>query len=299
MQRHAPIHRLRCKLESLHLCGIALDAVLGTDYDFVFANSGTEAVEILQSGKNFDVILMDIQMPDMDGFEAATAIKNISTAKDIPIVFITAVYKEDPFFKRGYSVGGVDYFSKPFDPEILKMKLGIYASFGQRAEVLRERERQMRETEELLRVGQKLSAVLENLPVGVLISDVQGRICQINEQVARICNRTRLAAFDSYGEMLGWWDQEGVVITNSSPLYNALHNGKAAHSETIEIRCNDGESKRILCSASPLLGLDRHIVGAVVVLQDVTESKKIEADLEECITRVVSAGLELEESMAH
>ncbi len=242
---------------------------------------------------------MDIQMPDLDGFETASAIKQIPDAKEIPIIFITAVYKEEPFVKRGYAAGGVDYFSKPFDPEILKLKLGIYASVRQRTEILHQREKQIQETEELLRVGRKLSAVLESLPVGVLISDVKGRICQINEQVSRICNGSHSLHPDSYGQMLGWWDHDGRMISDSGPLIEALQNGVASHSAAVEIACSDGERKRVLCSASPLLGLDGHIVGAVVVLQDVTESKKVEADLEERITRVVAAGVALEETIPH
>ena len=236
-------------------------------------------------------------MPGMDGFEAASKIRKLESAKEIPIIFITAVYKEEPFVKRGYQAGGIDYFSKPFDPDILKLKLKVYSSFRHTDKVIKEREKQMQETEELLRVGRKLSGILEGLPVGVLISDVEGRICQINEQVARICNHHQPSNSDSYGEMLGWWDQDGHMIASSGPLSKALHQGQVSHSESIEISCKSGAKKKILCSASPLLGLDGHIVGAVVVLQDITESMKIESELEERITRVVATGVELEESM--
>ena len=277
----------------------ALQAVLEEEYTLLLANSGAEAIRILKQTETIDVILMDIQMPDLDGFETAAAIKQIPSAKDIPIIFITAVYKEEPFVKRGYSVGGVDYFSKPFDPEILKLKVGVYSSFHQRSEFLKQREKQIEETEELLRVGRKLSAILESLPVGVLISDIEGRVCQINEQVARICDHEHPAHPDAYGEMLGWWDSEGKILSRSGPLFRAVHEGKSSHSESIEITCQSGKTKNILCSASPLLGLEGHIVGAVVVIQDVTESRRIEADLEERITRVVSAGIELEETVSH
>ncbi|MES3037295.1 MAG: response regulator [Bdellovibrionota bacterium] len=276
---------------------VALQAVLGNDYNLILANSGTEAISILLTRTDFDVILMDIQMPEMDGYETATEIKKITAVQDIPIIFITAVYKEDPFVKKGYEVGGVDYFSKPFDPDILKLKIAVYSSFRQKADILKARERQIRDTEELLRTGRKLSSALESLPVGVLISDVEGRICQINEQVAHICNSTKLTDTNSYGEMLGWWDHEGKIIKDTNvPLHKAIHEGISTHSATIEISCADKTSKQVLCSASPLLGLDGHIVGAVVVLQDVTGTKKIEEDLENRITKLVSLGVKLEES---
>jgi CheY-like chemotaxis protein len=279
---------------------VALQAVLSGEYNLVLANSASEAISVLLSRQDIDIILMDVQMPDMDGFEAAAEIKRIKDAEDIPIIFITAVYKEDPFVKKGYAAGGVDYFSKPFDPEILKLKLSVYAAFRQKTDVLKERERQIRETEELLRTGKKLTAVLEGLPCGVLISDVDGRICQTNGQVSEICSSGVSLNRDSYSEMLGWWDTTGKVIRDkTAPLHRALNLGEITHSEIIQLSCRDGAEKRVLCSASPLHGIDERIVGAVVVLQDVTASKKIEEDLEKRITRLVSIGLELEEGLRY
>ena len=117
-------------------------AVVGPEYDVVRAGSGPEAIEVVKSRSDIDVILMDVQMPVMDGFETAAQIKKIEGGQDLPIVFITAVYREDPHVKRGYQSGGIDYFSKPFDPDILKLKVGIYATFRQRATLLKEREQQ-------------------------------------------------------------------------------------------------------------------------------------------------------------
>ena len=273
---------------------IALEAVLEQDFELRFAQSGREAIELIEQHPDVDVILMDLQMPVMDGYEAASRIKKLPGCEDLPIVFITAVYSEAPFIKRGYAAGGVDYFTKPFDPDLLRLKMGIYASFRQRAAVLKERERQIKETEELLQAGRKLSSVLEGLPVGVLISDVHGRVVQSNEEVSRICKSVDLIKNDAYGELLEWWDSSGQLLKN--PLANALH-GKTSHNEVRRIRCVDGTTKYVFMSASPLLGLDAKIVGAVIVIQDVSESKKIEAELEDRITRLVSLGVELEQSV--
>lgn len=276
---------------------IALQAVLGSEYELVFASSGKEAISILLVNPDIDVILMDIQMPEMDGFTTATEIRKISWAKDIPIIFITAVYKEDSFIKKGYEAGGFDYFTKPFDPDILRMKLNAYCSLRHRARSIESRERELKETEELLNAGRKLSGVLEELPVGVLISDVEGRICQINEQVSRICNKNQPTDPNSYGEMLGWWDQDGRLIAKNGPLWMALRQGVTSHKKRLKIPTSDGAYKFVLCSASPLTGLDGHIVGAVVMLHGTKESKKIENKIEEHITRVVETGVQLEASM--
>src|ERR1700733_13026567 len=122
---------------------VALDAVLGSKYELVHAHSGEEALRLLGQRTDFDVILMDIQMPRMDGYEAAARIKKLAGCDEIPLVFITAIYTQDPSIKRGYEAGAVDYFTKPFDPEILRLKVDVYATFRHRAMVLKERERQL------------------------------------------------------------------------------------------------------------------------------------------------------------
>ena len=279
---------------------LAVAAVLETDHDLLLANSGYEALKTLEETADVDVILMDVHMPGMDGFETAAKIKKMKDRAAIPIIFITAVYQDDPFVKKGYEVGGIDYFGKPFDPDILRMKIAAYASFRVKADLLRERELHIRESEELFRVGRKLSALLESLPVGVLIADVDGRICQSTDETARILKCAEPTQNGAYGEMLGWWDSAGHLIKDDQgPLARALRAGETTHSEPLKIRCFDGTAKTILASASPLHGLDRDLIGAVVLIRDLTESKKIEEDLAQRVTRLIALGVELEESAVH
>lgn len=276
---------------------LAVSAVLENDHDLLLANSGFEALKILEQGAQVDVILMDVHMPGLDGFETAVKVKKMKGREAIPIIFITAIYQDDPFVKKGYEVGGIDYFGKPFDPDILRMKIAAYASFRMKADLLRERELHIRESEELFRVGRKLSSLLESLPVGVLIADAEGRICQTTDEAARILRCGEPAQSDAYGEILGWWDSAGQMIKNGEgPLSRALRAGETTHSQPLPIRCFDGTSKTIFASASPLHGLDRQIIGAVVLIRDLTESKKIEEDLAQRVTRLIDLGVELEGS---
>ncbi|HKQ26338.1 MAG TPA: response regulator [Burkholderiales bacterium] len=276
---------------------LALEGVLGDDYNVVRADSGARAIALLESRSDIDVILMDVHMPGLDGFETASRIKKMTEYQDIPIIFITAHYTEDPYVKQGYEAGGIDYFAKPFDPDILRMKVGVYASFRQKANLLKERERHIQQSEELLRVGKKLSSVLESLPVGVLIADSEGRICQMTEEVSRILKSVEAVDNDAYGEILGWWNAEGHMIKEKlGSLTRALQEGKASHSEPMEVRCFDGSTKTILTSSSPLRGLNSEIVGAVLLIQDHTETKKIEEDLEHRVTQIIGLGVEIEQS---
>ena len=103
---------------------LALEAVLdGPEYDLIRAYSGTEAMATLQEHPDVDLILLDVQMPIMDGFETARRIKNDPDYSAIPIIFITAVYTEESFVVEGLTAGAVDYFTKPFDPKVLKLKV--------------------------------------------------------------------------------------------------------------------------------------------------------------------------------
>ncbi len=276
---------------------LALEAVLGdSNYVLLKAHSGAEALDVLSRHPDVALILLDVQMPGMDGFEVTKRIKEHSAFQEIPIIFITAIHNEDPFVRRGYQAGAMDYFSKPFDPEILKMKVAIYASFRHRAQLLAAREKQVSESEELLRTGRKLAAALESLTVGVIMADIGGRICQINDEVLRILQPVEQAGVDYYGDFLVWWERDGHLLkAPGGPLQRALKEGRASHNQLVNFVCLDGSAKAILVSASPLRGLDRRVLGAVLVLQDTTVRREIEADLEKRIVDFVSLGVELEE----
>ena len=275
---------------------LALAAVLDDECELFFALSGMDALKLLET-ESVDVVLMDVHMPDMDGFETVKRMKQIEALREIPEVFVTAIYQDDPFVKRGYEVGGIDYFSKPFDPEILRVKVAAYASFRLKAELLRERERHIKESEEVLRVGRKLSHVLESLPMGILIVDVDGRICQTTESVAQILNYKDQLRTDSYS-MLGWWDSAGQLIKDKNgPLARALK-GESVHGKPMLIQCYDGIVKTVLVSAAPLRGLEGNMVGAVVLISDLTEAKEMEASLAKRVANLINLGVELEESVA-
>jgi len=105
---------------------LALEAILGPmDLELVRANSGEEALRALLQA-DFALILLDAQMPGMDGFDTAARIKRRTRTKDVPIIFLTA-FGEDPSSSyRGYVAGGADYISKPFDPWILRAKVQVF-----------------------------------------------------------------------------------------------------------------------------------------------------------------------------
>jgi len=117
---------------------VALEAVLGgLDQTLVRAESGEEALKALLMA-DFAVILLDVQMPGMDGFETAAQIKRRDRTKDVPIIFLTAVSSGPHHAYRGYAAGAVDYLTKPFDPWILRAKVAVFVELHHKNQLLKE-----------------------------------------------------------------------------------------------------------------------------------------------------------------
>jgi len=268
---------------------VALEAMLqGLGQNLIKAESGREALKWLLT-HDFAVILLDVKMPGMDGFEVARRVKKMAGYEEIPVIFITAICTEDPFVREGYAAGAVDYFSKPFDPDILRRKVKVYASFQHKSNLLLEKERLLRETEELLQAARAHSATLERLDVGVLISDTEGRICQTNETLLKILDSVDQAKTDRYGEFLAWWDKDGQLLKNhDGPLLRALKQGQSSHNTIVEIKCFDQSLKSIALSATPLRGRYDAITGAVVVVRDITAQREGDDAIEQRIVHLIS-----------
>lgn len=124
---------------------IALDALLeGDGREIIKAFSGEEALKLLIK-HDFSLILLDVQMPGMDGFEVAELARANKKIQKVPIIFVTAISKEDHYKFRGYEVGAVDYLTKPIDPMIIQSKVNFFLELDKQKRVLEEKIRQSRE----------------------------------------------------------------------------------------------------------------------------------------------------------
>ncbi|HEY8164172.1 MAG TPA: ATP-binding protein [Gemmatimonadaceae bacterium] len=152
---------------------VALQAILEPlGQILVHAHSGEEALKAVLKN-DFAVIMLDVQMPDMNGFDAAQIIKSREKSKFIPIIFLSAISKEDAYVFKGYSMGAVDYVFKPFNPDVLRSKVAVFVDLylkqqqiRQQAELLAESERREMELQhraELLESEAKSAAKLAEL----------------------------------------------------------------------------------------------------------------------------------------
>jgi CheY-like chemotaxis protein len=165
---------------------LALEAILqGLDQELVTAESGEEALKHLLTD-DFAVILLDVQMPGMDGFETAEHIKRRERTRHVPIVFLTAIDREPHHAFRGYSVGAVDYLAKPIDPWVLRAKVSVFLD-------LWEKTRQLQEQADKLREG-AMSATLASESRDAAVRKVRERLTEVRDAALGGAGGEELAA---------------------------------------------------------------------------------------------------------
>jgi signal transduction histidine kinase/DNA-binding response OmpR family regulator len=126
---------------------LALEAILEPLGErLIRANSGAEALKQVLS-HDFAAILLDVQMPGLNGFETAQIIKSRDRSRSVPIIFLTAISKEEAYVFKGYEVGAVDYMSKPFQPDILRSKVAVFVELYRKQQQVMRQEQLLRESE--------------------------------------------------------------------------------------------------------------------------------------------------------
>lgn len=127
------------------------------------ADSGEEALKKILK-QEYELIILDVQMPGMDGFEVAEAISGYSKSKDIPIIFLTAVSIDKRFIQKGYQSGGIDYVTKPFDPDILLLKVKTFSRLHEQNKKLHDIQQELRHEIEFRKdAEQQLNAMNQSL----------------------------------------------------------------------------------------------------------------------------------------
>jgi len=158
---------------------LALEAILEPlGQSLVRANSGPEALKQVLASE-FAAILLDVQMPGMNGFEVAEIIKSREKSRTIPIIFLSAISKEDAYVFKGYSMGAVDYVFKPFNPDVLRSKVAVFVD-------LYLKQREIQRQGDLLRESQKRELELEHR-TSLLEAEARSaaKLSQMNDELHR------------------------------------------------------------------------------------------------------------------
>src|SRR6476646_565729 len=174
---------------------LALEAILeNLGQNLVRASSGEEALRCLLD-QDFAVILLDVQMPGIDGFETATLIRERSRSQHTPIIFMTAFSSSDSLVFKGYSLGAVDYLLKPVKPEVLISKVAVFVDLFKKTEEIKRQAAQLGAMNaELKQSEERFRSLRSCSPVGIFLTDIAGRCTYTNPRYQVICGLDEAAS---------------------------------------------------------------------------------------------------------
>ncbi len=254
---------------------IALEAVLDSiEQNLVKANSGQEALRCLLN-QDFAVILLDVNMPGMDGFETATLIRNRERSRHTPIIFLTADNSSDTRVSKGYSLGAVDFLFKPLNSEILSSKVAVFVELFKKTEEVKRQTRQLQAINGELRASEERFRCLSACsPVGIILTDIEGRCTYTNPRCQAICGFT---LEESLGD--GWLhsihpEDRQQVLTE----WGKYTREGREYSNELRFFSSEG----IICwthvHSSSMLSDGGELIGYVVTIEDITGRKQAEEE---------------------
>jgi PAS domain S-box-containing protein len=264
---------------------LALEAILEPlGQRLVRAHSGEEALRQLLV-RDFAVILLDVQMPGLNGFETARMIKSRERSKYIPIIFLTAISKDEEYVFEGYSVGAVDYMAKPFQPDILRSKVGVFVDLynkqrqlQRQEQLLRERERaelELRHVRELWESEARFGDIVRSALDAILIVDDEVKVQTFNAAAERMFG---VPASEAVGQSA----ERFLPVASSLAAMDQLCSGTdgaggTAHPTAFTGRRASGEEFPMEASVSCLETDDGRVY--TIIARDVSERRAAEEAL--------------------
>jgi PAS domain S-box-containing protein len=246
---------------------LALEAVLEPlPCRCVSVTSGEDALKALLQDE-FACVLLDVQMPGMDGFETAQLIKGRERTRSVPIIFVTAISKDREHVFHGYSSGAVDYLFKPYDPQVLRSKVNVFLELDAKS-------RAAAQSEAILR------AAFDYAPIGKARVDLEGRIAEVNRALAGLLGHQPADLHDRvFDTLLHPDDLESDAERRSALMAGAL--SRYDH----EARLVDAKGGEVPCAlsfslASPGGGVPDQVI---VQVQDLRDRLQAQAEREQLI----------------
>ncbi len=250
---------------------VALEAILeGLGQNLVKAHSGEEALRCLLH-QDFAVILLDVQMPGMDGFEAATLIRQRQRSRNTPIIFLTAFNTSDELMVKGYGLGAVDYLFKPLNPAVLTSKVTAFVElFQTRFEVEQQAAQLAQINAELKRSEERFRLLSRCSPVGIFLMDTQGHYSYANPSCQEICGFTVQQNWQANWTQVIHPDDRERVLSDWSVC---IQQGEPYSSE---FRIERPELRWVNVRSSPMLSDGAELLGHVGTIEDITDRQQAE-----------------------
>jgi signal transduction histidine kinase len=241
----------------------SIEAILEKDnYTILKANSGRAALKILLTEHDFSLILMDVQMPELNGFETATIIYERDKLKHIPIIFITAYSNDEDHIFRGYKMGGVDYIYKPINPDLLRAKVGVFVELYRKTHQLQLQE------EKLISANLSLQKEIEDRKIS------EEKVQQLNEQLTE--NNTHLKNINE--------ELDQFAYMASHDLQEPLRKIQMFSDKILEKKVQDEESEKYL---SKIISASRRMQALINNLLDFSRHSVSSSDFRKTDLNIV------------
>jgi diguanylate cyclase (GGDEF)-like protein/PAS domain S-box-containing protein len=248
--------------------------------DIIQARSGIEAVEMV-ANNDFALILLDIQMPGMNGYEAALRIKELPRGRHVPIIFITAIYQDDDNVKQGYETGAVDYLFRPVDVQTLKSKVQVFLQMNRQKVLLeREIENRIKSEKALRQAEEKFRSIFERAVEGIFQCTSEGVFTEVNPAMVR------LFGYEDAASMVGVerLREQIMAVPEEMRQYMEILR-RDGFISSFEFRGRRASGELFWCSeSSRLVTLDTGEEIIEGVLEDISKRKQTELELKHLAT---------------
>ncbi len=252
----------------------ALEKVLGkVDADIIKATGGNDAL-VASLNHEFALAILDVQMPGMDGYELAEYLRDDEKTRNLPIIFLTAVYSDEHHVFKGYEAGVVDFVTKPYRAEVLLAKARIFLQLDWQ-------QRELEKTIELENEKNHLENILLSLTDAVIVASKEGFIQTVNETALSLLGYAP-------GEILGIpiteLFEDGAlspwVISEETPLSSNDTKNLAHHNIKTKVFTKQREAIPIIISVSAFHDRDDLLLGIVIVARDILDCINSKSELE-------------------
>lgn len=248
------------------------------DVDVLEADSGKEALEIALGNPQIDLIVLDIQMPEMDGFQTASMLKVRKATRDMPIIFLTAAFKTDEFQQKGYEVGAADYLLKPIDDNQLINKISTYLRLIEKEREINQQLEQLvdERTQQLQQAKNYLEKVISHIGEALLLLDPEGKIKSVNPVACELLDYAEKELLGmSIGDVFEEETQEQARAFMGMWLEALIRTGTI---NSIEARFIASDERRvpILFSRTALQNEDGEITDIICIAKDMSGYERVE-----------------------
>ncbi|MDQ5908915.1 MAG: diguanylate cyclase, partial [Pseudomonadota bacterium] len=245
--------------------------MLEDDYDLSFATSGRQALALLEKRTKPDLILLDVMMPEMDGYAVCAALKSDVATRDIPIIFVTARTDADSE-TQALAAGAVDFIHKPVNKAVVRARIQVHLEMERRAAALQQSLAEIQQAHHRLQV---LSTAIDQSPISIVIAGPDATIQYVNPHFTQ---ETGLTSAEALGQSLWMLTSDLIDPVTIKGIKSRIARGESWGGELIHRR-QSGKLYWVEAHLAPIIDADGQTTHYVAAQLDITERKQAHEQL--------------------